>query len=278
VVPGVLAVAGLRSDRQAWAWRATVAAAVGVWALLWGPTLVAQQSVRSHSWVPLTSPHIALVTLNELIDSTPFVAALVLGLVVAGAACIPAGPPRRVAAALGWGVIATYVVVGLHVHVLLPRALAFAAWAPLLALAALCDRALERFPLVGAATIALVAVVVIPSGVNAAYPAQAPHAAAFAAVRTAARPGDEVVMTPAFLWTMPTWYFGVRWDGHASHVDRPDLAASGVVIGGAKPTGRVWLLVSVVYPPTTAGLAPCAPPRRLDGLNVYCLQERAGAT
>lgn len=278
VVPGVLAVAGLRRDRDAWAWRACVAGAVGAWALLWGPSLLAQQAVRSHSWIPLTSPHVALVTLNELVDTTPFVAALVLGLVVVGAACIPKGPPRRLAAALGWSVIATYAFVGLHVHVLLPRALAFAAWVPLLALAALCDRALQRLPMVGVATIALVAVVVIPSAIKAASAAHAPHAAAFAAVRLAARPGDEVVMTPAFLWTMPTWYFGVRWDGHASHIDRPDLAASGVVVGGARPTGRVWLLVSVVYPPTTGGLSACAPPRRLDGLNVYCLQERAGAT
>jgi hypothetical protein len=277
VVPGVLAVPGLRRDRLAWQWRATALAAVTFWAVLWGPSFITQASGTSHSWVPLTTPHVALVTVNELVDSTPFVALLVLGLAVAGAMCIPCGSQRRVAAALGWGVIATYVVVGLHAHVLLPRALAFAAWAPMLALAALCDRALTRSPALGAAMLALVAAVVVPSVLIAASPAPAPAAKAFTAVRSAARPGDEVVMTPAFLWTMPAWYFGARWGTHASHVDRADLKASGVVIGSGTPSGRVWLLVSVVYEAKTGGLAACAPPEHLDGLVVYCLQERSGA-
>jgi hypothetical protein len=277
VLPGVLAVPGLRSDRAAWRWRAAMAGAAVVWAGAWGAAVLDQLGRTGHSWVPLTSAHTALVSVNELVDLTPVLAPLVLALVVAGALCIGPGPLRRVAATLGWTVIATYVVVGLHFHVLLPRSMAFAAWAPVLAMAALCERAWRRLQPLGIATLALVTVLLVPSAAYAANPAQAPYAAAFAAVRSEARPGDEVAMTPAFLWTMPAWYFGVVWGDHGSTVLRSDLQAEGTVVGGGAPSGKVWLVVSVVYAADTGGLAWCAPPRRLDQFVVYCLQGAPGA-
>jgi hypothetical protein len=277
VLPGVFAVPGRRRDRAAWQWRAAMAGAAGIWAVAWGPAAAAQLGRTGHSWVPLTSLHTALVSTNELVDLTPALAPLVLALVVAGAMCIGPGPVRRIVAALGATVIANYIVVGLHFHVLLPRAMAFAAWAPLLALAALCDAALRRFRPLGVAALALVVVLVVPSAVHAADPAQAPHAAAFAAVERVARPGDEVVVTPSFLWTMPAWYFGVAWHPHGSTVERDDLQAEGTVIGGGPPSGRVWLVVSVAYVADTGGLPPCAPPQRLDQFVVYCLTGSAGA-
>ena len=275
VVPGVIAIAGLRRDRAAWLWRGAVCAAVVAWAVAWGPAFLDQSRRTGHSWVQLTSPHYALVVVNELVDSTPAVALLVLVLVIAGAVVIPRGPLRTVTISLGWGVIATYVVVGTHFHVLLPRALAFSAWAPLVALAALAEAGLRRSTAIGAGVLALVAVVMVPSAAAAAKPAVAPHAAALAMVRRQARPGDEVVMAPAFLWTMPAWYFGVRWWSHGSFADRPDLQAQGTVVGGVRPTGRVWLVVSVAYAAHTGGLSSCAPPQRLDQFVVYCLEDPA---
>ncbi len=276
VVPSVLAVAGARRDRDAWLWRAVVAAAVVVWAATWGPAFVEQLGLPSHSWVPLTTPHYGLEAVNELVDYTPFVAPLVCGLIVAGALALP-GALRRVTVVLGGGAIATYLVVGIHFHVLLPRALAFVAWAPLLALASVVDVARRRSRTVGAAVVALLALVMLPSSFHAAAPVPAPHAAAFARVRGLARPGDEVVMTPAFLWTMPAWYFGVTWWPHGSVVARPDLSAQGTVIGGGAPTGRVWLIVSTAYAAHTGGLPSCMPPERLDGFVVYCLHEAPDA-
>ena len=277
VVPGVIAVAGLRRDRDAWRWRLSVIAACLVWGVVWGRAFLDQSGRSGSSWVPLTTPHYALVVLNELVDTTPVIAILAVGLVIGGLLTLPSGPLRRVVACLGAGVIGTYLVMGLHFHVLLPRALAFAAWAPLLALASLVDAALRHARSVGVAILALVTVVVVPSTIAAAQVTRAPHAAAFDSVRRFARPGDEVVMTPGFLRTMPTWYFGVRWWAHGSLVSRSDLAAEGIIIGGTQPTGRVWLVVSVDYPAQTAGLRACAPPRRMGGFTVYCLDGAHGA-
>ncbi len=39
---GLLFVPGLRGDKAAWVWRATLAGAVGVWLAVWGPVLVDQ--------------------------------------------------------------------------------------------------------------------------------------------------------------------------------------------------------------------------------------------
>jgi hypothetical protein len=276
VLPGVLAVPGLRRDRAAWAWRATVCGAAAVWAIAWGPAFLDQLRRPTDSWVPLTTPHTALISVNELVDSTPFVAVLVVGLILAGAFCVPRGPVRRVVGCVGWAIIATYVVVGLRFHVLLPRSMAFAAWAPLLAIASLCDASLRRSRAIGAVMVALIATIVVPSAIVDAHPAPAPQAAAFAAVQASAKLGDEVVMDPAFLRTLPAWYFSARWRPHGSRVDRADLGASGTVIGGGTRSGRVWLVVSVAYHPDTGGLMPCAPPRHLDQFVVYCLTE-AGA-
>ena len=211
--------------------------------------------------------------MNELVDITPVVAGIVLALVAGGVVTMGAGPVRRMSMTAGWLVVATYVVVGLRFHVLLPRALAFAAWAPLLAIAAACEWVLQRFRLLGVAVVALVVVLIASSTGHAASPAPAPHAEAFAAVERSARPGDTVVITPSFLWTMPAWYFGVRWHPHGVLVDRPDLDAEGTTLGGAAPTGRIWLLVSASFAAQTGGLRACATPQRLDGWVVYCLTE-----
>ncbi len=237
VLPGVFVVPGFRRDRAAWAWRATVCGAAAAWAVVWGPAFLDQLRRPSDSWVPLTTTHAALISINELVDQTPVVAVLVVGLIVAGAFCVPRGPMRRVVGSVGWAVIATYVLVGLRFHVLLPRAMAFAAWAPLFALASLCDAALRRSRAIGEVMIALIALIVVPSAIVDALPTPAPQAAAFAAVQASARPGDEVVMNPAFLWTLPAWYFSARWRPHGSLVYRTDLAASGTVIGGGTPSG-----------------------------------------
>lgn len=277
VLPAVLALPGLRRDRAAWEWRATVVLAAAVWAALWGRAFVEQLGRTGHSWVPLTTMHYGISALNELVDDTPFLAPLVCLMAIAGACMLP-GALRRVTVVLGGGTLATYLVVGTHFHVLLPRALAFGAWAPLVSLAALMDGALRRSRALGATTGALLAVVMLPSSLHAAQPVHAPHAAAFSAVRRLARPGDEVVITPAFLWTMPAWYFGVRWWPHGALVTRPDLAGEGTVIDGARPDGRVWLVVSTAYTAHTAGLPSCLPPQRLDGFTVYCLRGSPSGT
>ena len=226
-----------------------------------------------HSWIPLSSAHRAFDAVNELVDLTPVVAGIVLALVVGGLVVTSSGALRRLSLTAGWLVVATYVVVGLRVHVLLPRAMAFAAWVPLLAIAAVCDWMLRRFALLGIAVIALVIVLIAPSTAHAARPAPAPHAAAFAAVERSAHPGDTVVITPSFLWTMPAWYFGVRWHPRGASVVRPDLDAQGTTLGGAPRTGRIWLLVSASFTAHTGGLRSCAVPQRLDGWVVYCLTD-----
>lgn len=272
VVPGVLAVAGCRRDRSAWRWRAAVGVGTGVWMMSWGPSFIEQARHNGHSWVPLTTPHYALVVLNELVDSFPTLALPVLGLVVAGALLLPAGPLRRVFWTVGVGTALLPVGVGLHFHVLLPRALAFGAWAPLIALAAVGDAAITRSRLVGAAAVAVICSLLAPSTLDAAKPYPAPHAAAFTAVRAEARPGDEVLLTPSWLSPMSDWYFGAQWSS-GRHVERPDLAAAGTLVGNGRWTGRAWLIVSVDYGVHVGSMKPCAPTRTLARYVLYCLSD-----
>ena len=53
---GMLAVAGLRTDRRAWEWRAGVVGAVGLWAVVWGTSFAHQAGGDWVGWIPRTSP------------------------------------------------------------------------------------------------------------------------------------------------------------------------------------------------------------------------------
>lgn len=270
---GVIAVAGGRRDAAAWRWRGAVVCAVAGWGICWGPAFLAQLRHGPGQWIPLTSLTSAPRAVNELVDSYPSLALVAVPMVVLGGMLLRPAPLRRVWWTVGAGSMVVPLAVGLHAHVLLPRTMAFGAWAPALAMAAVIDAAVVRSRPVAAGVASLVLAVAVPSAIDAARPEVAPHAAAFAAVRRAARPGDEVLVRPAFLAPLVDWYFGTWWWPGGRDVQREDIHAAGTTIGGGAPSGRAWVVVPVSYPGPSPGVAPCAPPAPADPYTVYCISD-----
>jgi mannosyltransferase len=270
VVPAVALVPGLARDRDAWRWRFTVLAAGLTWAALWGPSFLAQLKLGD-SWIPLTTPSYLASVVNELVDSFPAFRFYVMALLAAAGALLPRRAPRRVWIVVGLLPVVMAALAGVWVHLLLPRTLAFASWVPCLSLGFLIDRVLRRSLLVGAGAILLAAVIVLPSTADAVTNNGASEAPAFRYVRTVVRPGDEVVVSPAWLDPMVRWYFDVRWFQGGVQVDRTDLRASGVSIGPAPTTGRAWLVVSRSYVIADSGQRECGPRLRFGDFTVVCL-------
>ncbi len=52
---GLFAVAGVRGDRRAWAWRGGIVAAGLVWAVAWGASFAHQAGGDWVGWIPRTS-------------------------------------------------------------------------------------------------------------------------------------------------------------------------------------------------------------------------------
>ena len=63
---GLLVVAGRRTDRDAWRWRVALAFALVAWALLWGPSFLAQAQPGHSDWIPRTSFSGFVVAVGQL--------------------------------------------------------------------------------------------------------------------------------------------------------------------------------------------------------------------
>ena len=162
---GLVTVAGLRRDRQAWWWRGSLLVAGATWAALWGPSFATQVSRNANSWIPLASPHRVLVTFNELVNGYPALALVIVVLAAAGLVVLLRRQPLLARVLLCCSVVPIALISGLgfRAHVLLPRTLAPAAWGVLLALAALVDLAFDRWAPLGVAGLVLVAGLMLPS-------------------------------------------------------------------------------------------------------------------
>jgi hypothetical protein len=270
---GLFLVPGLDRSRPAWWWRATVASPVLVWAGLWGPSFRYQAGHNTASWIDYTRPDYFARVLNEMVDSYPGVRLLVVLLLVAGAVLLTRGdrPLRRVFVCGFVIPVGLIAAVGIGQHILLPRTLAFAWWAPLLALATLIDFVLERSGAMGAAVAVLVAVVMVPSMLEAVRPTQPAPAAVLSHTAAAAHDGDLVGIHPAWLGPLMRWHLGVARPGVEHPRRRAGLDADLLRLGDGPATGRVWLIEPTVYADPTPGLRACAPPWERDGYLVLCL-------
>jgi hypothetical protein len=170
------------------------------------------------------------------------------------------------------------VLLGTKLHVLLPRTLAFAVWAPLLALAVLVDRATRRSAPLGLAMGAICLLVVAPSTANVLALRPPPEQAALLHLRAVVRPGDAVTMQPQFLQPLATWYLGLEWlpDGRVEQLPGLDenvagAGRTGVVVRGAPWSGRTWILVEDQFPDPAPGWPSCAPTSRFGLFHILCL-------
>jgi uncharacterized membrane protein len=270
---GLFLVPGLDRSRLAWWWRASVTLPVVVWVVAWGPSFRYQAGHNTASWIAYTRPDYLSRVLNEMVDSYPGIRLLVVALLVVGAVLVV-----RRDRAVGRVFVLCFVVpigliaaVGIGQHILLPRTLAFAAWAPMLALAAVIDTALERSRPMGIAVGALVAVAMVPSTLDAVRPSQPGPAAVLSHTAAVAHDGDVVGIHPDWLGPLVRWRLGVARPGIEHPRRRAGLDADLLLLGDAPATGRIWLIEPTVYDAHTPGLRACAQPWERDGYRVLCL-------
>jgi hypothetical protein len=165
-------------------------------------------------------------------------------------------------------------VLGVRMHVLWPRALAFASWGPLLAVAAVVDVSLHRWLPSGLAVLALAAFVVLPSTAHSLRTSQGAAPVSSAQMHVLDRvvqPGDTVRGS----WRLEqavNWTFG-RTPGPESVPSHKPVIPYAFVPRPAHATGRTWIVDSPSDPIDAPGV-PCAAPRRLpDGSRISCVQR-----
>src|SRR5262249_38281851 len=59
---GLLALAGRRTDPEAWRWRRALALALAAWAVLWGRSFLIQSQGGHSDWIPRTTPRRVVTT------------------------------------------------------------------------------------------------------------------------------------------------------------------------------------------------------------------------
>jgi uncharacterized membrane protein len=272
---GLLVLAGLRRDRDAWRWRAGILAGVGGWAVLWGGTFLVQARGGHSTWIPHTTPKRVVNTIASLVTSTTYVPVLVVALVVAG--CIVCWHRDRTLARVllcGFAVpLLLAAVLGLREPVLLDRTLTVAAWGPMLALGYLAAFVVERGKAVGivvvaaagAAMLAAVPLVLGPTGPTAAL----------SALESVARPGDIVAIEPPSKGVELDWTFGARSDdGPAGSVKVPGIHdAVALALTARRPSGRIWLVQMTSRPFDRRGYRLCARPWQHGPTRLLCLRR-----
>ena len=269
---GLLALPGLRRDREAWWWRLSIVAGVAVWAVAWGPAFV-DQARRPPSWIPFATPATIAEAVNGTVDLYDRLAIPVLIGIVAGGWLLVRNHPRLGRVWLcGFALpVSLAAAAGIHHHVLLPRTLAVCAWGPALAFGALVEGAWQRRTTLGLAAMAALAVVVLPSAWTQVTGSTTDTTAAIEHLALVARPGDAVAVRPAFLAPLTHWYLGVRRPGPEHPIVLGALRADAFVLGPGPWHGRVWLLDPVAYGAPPPPGRRCAPTFEADHHRVWCL-------
>jgi hypothetical protein len=271
---GLLVVAGMRTDREAWRWRVALALGLVGWAVVWGPSFLVQARSGHSSWIPPT-------------DFATFTRA-VGGLVASGA-----GP--RVVAVLAYGVAgvllwrrdasmartwtACFVVpvliaalVGIRAPLLIDRSLTVVSWGALFAIAVVVDALWRSLPTLG--VIAAAGLVVL--SIVATVQLLASSSSANIAIRhleAVATRGDYVAIYPAHRRPEVAWSLAVAHSVPARSVELatlPDVHA--IALPGAQVTGRTWLLDWRHQTGIGAGVPHCAPDWRYHQATIECLQ------
>jgi hypothetical protein len=281
---GMLAVPVLRTDRRAWAWRGAVAAALALWAVVWGSSFAQQAGGDWVGWIPRTSPSsFANAVSGQITDVEPL-AWLILAGVVVGGWCLWRADRRLGHVWLAVGVVPFVVAaaIGVVSPFLIDRAVTIASWAPPLALGYAAAALMTRWSLLGRAVlIALIAVVALGT-VTFLASKRYDSDLAIEHLEAVVHPGDVILTRPARYSTLPAYRIGVeRWRG-THWVATPGIDnASAFRAGDAAPTGRIWLFSPVSFQLSFPGYRACpaadttAVRRWTDGVtNVRCLERR----
>jgi len=270
---GLVALAGLRRDRQAWRWRGAVVAGGIGWALLWGPSFLAQTRGGHSDWIPRTTLDRMVHTFGSLVTNDPGLHLLALVAVVAGAVVIARSdqPLARVLVCCAFVPAGLAALTGTVAPVLIDRTLTLAAWAPFLAIGFLVGAVASRSRLLGLGAVLLLAAVMLPAGVHAIDKPSVPDVA-LRHLEQVVAPGDVVAIRPAGKLPEIAWSIGVRGRSRFQVVPVRGLGrTAGFRLGSGPPSGRTWLL-DWSDGPLPASAQSCAPAWSRGSSRVLCFQ------
>ena len=271
---GLLAVAGLRRDRDAWLWRAAVVAGGAGWALLWGSSFLMQARTGHSNWIPRTTITGIVHTFGSVVTNRPELHLVALAAVAAGGVLLWRRDRRLARVFVCCSVVPAGLAAaaGTVAPVLIDRTLTVAAWGPFLAIGFLVEWLGRRSRLQAAVAIAVLASVMIPSAVHGLVAPSTPDTA-LRHVASAARSGDVVATRPGGKLAELTWSVGVR--GRLSYHDvqvRGLGNTRGLVLGRGAVSGRIWLLDWSTRPVPLGHHPLCARPWSHGSARVVCLQ------
>ncbi len=279
LVAGLVALAGFRTDRAAWRWRAGITGGVVGWAALWGPSFLIQSRGGHSDWIPRTTLAGVVHTVGSLVTTdAPFHALAFVGVVIGAGFLVRTDRELgRVWVCCGLVPIALAALAGLVAPVLLDRTLTVVSWAPLLALGFLVGGIAERSRVVAAALVTVLVLLMLPTTVQAVTTRSSPDVV-LRHVQNVARPGDVVAIFSAGRMHEVVWTVGVR--GSAAYHDVPDTGipgTRGLLLGSNRPTGRVWLLRWSHRRLKVPAWPQCGPKWRGPGVTLQCLVAPPGA-
>jgi hypothetical protein len=273
---GLLALVGVRGDRDAWRWRGAVAGAGVVWLALWGPSMLDQVGGRWAAWIPRTTIGGFAETVSRQITLAPYVAPVVVTAVAVGGVLLWRSDRvlGRVWIALGALPFALAALIGVFASFLFDRTLTLASWAPPLALAVVLDLArrrgglLGRACVVGSLTLAVALACSYLGSKSWQYDQEIGH------LDAVARSGDVVAVRPTRYGILADWRIGVRGAFPAHAVTVPGLPdVDALALGNRVRTGRIWLLTAADDTSAYAGFTRCAPAWTDGPKKVLCLQR-----
>ena len=276
---GLLALAGRRVDREAWRWRVALGSGVIGWALLWGPSFLVQTQGGHSDWIPRTTLPRVVHEFGRLVTYQPTLHALVFVAVLAGLWVL-----HRVDAKLGRVWVCCVLVPtalaalsGTVAPVLLDRTFTVVSWGPFLAIGFLVAALTRRSKLLGAAVIAALLLVMVPSAVQVVATRQNPDGVLRHLERVAG-PGDVLAIHPGGRLAEIEWSLGVRSGAPYRVVAVRGLEGTAGIARRAGPTsGRLWLLDWAQQPLPAPSAPRCAPDWAGAGAHVYCLRQAPAA-
>jgi uncharacterized membrane protein len=271
---GLVAVSGLRRDREAWRWRLAILAGVLGWAVVWGPSFLVQARGGHSDWIPRTTLDRAVHTFGSLVTDEPRLHLLAVLAVVAGA--IVAWRRDRV---LGRVLLCCAFVpaglaaaTGLFAPVLLDRTLTLASWGGAVAIGFLVGAVATRSRTGAIVMCAALALVALPAMLHVLDTPSTPDLALRHIERVEGL-GDVVAIRPGGKFAELAWSIGVRSGTPYHEVAISQLGNTrGVALGSAPLTGRIWLLDWTGRPIPTGGRARCAPDWSSGSSRVVCLR------
>jgi hypothetical protein len=274
---GLVAIAGTRTDRRAWEWRAAVAGGIASWAVLWGTSFASQVGGDWAGWIPRTSVSRFARAVSSQVTYTRGVEWLMLASVIAGAWFLGRSDRRlrHVWLALGAVPFVLAAAIGVLSPFFIDRAVTVASWAPPLALGYLAAALVARWRTVGIAFVALLMLVIGATTLTFLRSERYYTDRAIAHLERVVKPGDAILTRPSRYATLPRYRIGVERGHGMREVIARGIDGAAFRAANVPATGRIWLFTPDSFELTFPGYRSCPRTRGwTDGVtHVVCLER-----